>query len=255
MSLSPRSPVYGALSPRDRLASLSISAEANSYVRDTFGSSPSRITDVFAEDEDDDPLTPRSPRSPPVPNLIPLGTRRYTMPTTSPPTPTDSDASHTDLSGIDMRLPLDLPPPPEQPPGYSAHLAENELRLISTVHLEENHPAAAFFSQMTSTALSPVQPAAVLPPVDPVEQETGGKKLKLTLTSGGERVNPNGTGPLFIRMNRHGKITGRIDVGKVDHVTGLEVSVSRVSHCVSALTQDPRLCQHKLLRPRSIHPD
>jgi len=225
MSASPRSPLAGSLSARDRLAALSISAEANRYVRDTFGSSPH---DVFDEEEDDDPLIPRSPRSPPTPNLIPLSTRRHTMPirTSTPPTPPDSDASHTDLTGIDMRLPLDLPPPPEQPPGYSAHLAQDELRLISTVHLEENHPAAAFFSQMTSTALSPVQPAASLPTENPVEQETGGKKLKLTLTSVGERVNPNGTGPLFIRMTRAGKIQGRIDVGKVDHVTHLEVSVS-----------------------------
>lgn len=42
-------------------------------------------------------------------------------------------------------------------------------------------------------------------------------------------MNDNGTGPIFIRLGRGGVVEGRIDVGKVDHVIGLEASVSVIS--------------------------
>lgn len=204
---------------------MSIGTEANAFIRDNFGASPiSRMPRVFDdEDEDDDPLVPRYFRPAPQLNRVPLTGRGHSVSeATPPPTPPDSDELHLD----DTQALLDLPPPPEMPPNYCAHLGRDELRLISTVHLEENHPAAAFFSQMISSALSPAQDTVGTQETDVPEQSTGGKKLKVTLTTGGQRVNSNGTGPLFIRLGRGGRVEGRIEVGKVDHVTALEVAVS-----------------------------
>ena len=202
---------------------MSIGTEGNAFIRDSFGASPTSPR-VFEEEEDVDPLVPRSFRLAPMPNLVPLSGRRHTFTATSaPPTPPDSEEmQHFD----DTQMLLNLPTPIEMPPNYNAHLGQDELRLISTVHLEENHPAAAFFSQMISSALSPVNDTVGLQETDVPEQTAGGKKLKMTLTTGGQRVNPNGTGPLFVRLGRGGKIEGRIEVGKVDHVTALEVAVS-----------------------------
>lgn len=209
---------------------MSIGSEGNALIRDSFGASLTSPRDtVFDDDEDDDPLTPRFFRQAPPPNLVPLNARRHTFSAASSlPTPPD-ESTPPDSAEFqqldDTQIPLDLPPPPELPPHYCAHLGEDELRLISTVHLEENHPAAAFFSQMISSALSPMQDAAGAQNTDVPEQMTGGKKLRVTLTTGGQRVNQNGTGPLFIRLGRGGKVEGRIEVGKVDHVTALEVAV------------------------------
>ena len=124
-----------------------------------------------------------------------------------------------------IRTTVDLPPPPtEGPPIYSPHLACDELRLISTVHLDQNHPAAAFFSAMTASALS-ANPLTSTPH-EGAEQSSGGRKLKVFIKNGGERLNSQRTGPLFVRLGRGGVVEGRIEVGKVDHATGLEVSVS-----------------------------
>lgn len=230
---SPTSPsTLSTFYPASPAGPSSLRTEASRLVRDNFAISPSSFREtVFKEDEtdDDDPLSPRIRRPAPPPNLIPLGTRRNTMPHLyRPPTPADSESSEPQIELDTTQAILDLPAPPELPPGYSAHLAEDELRLISTVHLDQNHPAAAFFSQMTSTALSPIQATGDLPgsTEQSVEQTTGGKKLKLILTSSAERTNTNGTGPLFIRMKRGGAIEGRLEIGKADHITGLEVAVS-----------------------------
>jgi hypothetical protein len=66
-------------------------------------------------------------------------------------------------------------------------------------------------------------------------------------------MNANGTGPLFIRLPRGGDIAGRIEVGKADHGTQLEISV-RLSSC-SELKPDHRIGQYILLYPRPVHPD
>lgn len=177
-----------------------------------------------------------------------------------PPSPPDSDDSGPAIEMDSTQVILDLPPPAELPPGYSAHLAEDELRLISTVHLDQNHPAASFFSQMTSNALSPLQANSGLPGGSgsgPTEQSTGSKKLKLTLTTGAERTNISGSGPMFIRMNRGGKIEGRLELGKVDHVTGLDVAVSCFFPLGWGDAKEPDfgICQHELLRSWAVYPD
>lgn len=38
-------------------------------------------------------------------------------------------------------------------------------------------------------------------------------------------MNGNGVGPIFIRLPRGGEIAGRVEVGKVDHATRLEIAI------------------------------
>lgn len=120
---------------------------------------------------------------------------------------------------------MELPRPPANAlPAYSPHLLRDELRLISAVHLDQTHPAAAFFNHIATNFQAPggTQREQL------GEMSTGSKKLKLVMTRGAERMNINGTGPMFLRLPRGGDIAGRIEVGKVDHATQLEVSVSLV---------------------------
>ncbi|ORX33832.1 hypothetical protein BD324DRAFT_638806 [Kockovaella imperatae] len=181
------------------------------------------------EEDDDDPLIPRLLRAPPERTLRPL--RRLTEPilTSRAPSPVPDDAPSASPSlppsQLDPLTPahaLELPAPPADAlPSYSAHLARDELRLISTVHLDQNHPAAAFFSAMTASAIT-ANPLASPPPATD-ELETGGKKLKVTISCGGESM--NGSGRVFVRMGRGGVVEGKIHVGRVDHATGLEISI------------------------------
>lgn len=131
-------------------------------------------------------------------------------------------------AGAQMEATIDLPaPPPNSLPAYSAHLGPQELRLISTVHLDETHPAASFFAALANASVS----AGPVPPVDPQREQpeeysTGGKKMKVFINKGGVRMNQTHTGPLYIKVGRGGRIEGRIEVGKVDMATSLEVAVS-----------------------------
>ena len=180
-----------------------------------------------------------------------------------PLTPPDSDSSHTDNLEMDLdeiaenpleditQIPLDLPHPPEQPPGYSAHLAQDELRLISTVHLDQNHPAAALFSQMTSAVLSPLQTESDSPSSPPAEEIIGGKKCRMIITTGVEHINANGSGPAFMRLRRGSKVEGRIEIGNVDHVTGLEIAVCALVDL--DLMTDHGLCVNFVLYQRAVY--
>lgn len=182
------------------------------------GSRGCAIADDGDTDEDD-PLVPRVIRPSPALNLIPLPQRRATFAAperSSEPSPIDSQPLPSTF------LPLEMPRPPANAlPAYSPHLLRDELRLISAVHLDQTHPAAAFFNHIATSFTSPggtqrEQPRALT---------TGGKKLKLTLTKGAEKMNNNGTGPIFIRLPRGGEVSGKIEVGKVDHATKLEVAI------------------------------
>lgn len=246
-------------------------------IADFFGTSPATRGEALPDvglpravngADDDDPLVPRLLRHPPTPNLRALQ-RRYTIsegvssPVTSPvldeaerasPPPLMAMPPMTDFVAGLMDQPLDLPPPPSaELPAYNPHLARDELRLISAVHLDQNHPAAAYFTAVSSSVNRVDQPQET-----PLHEDmsTGGKKVRVVLNRGGERMNKNGTGPMYIRMGRRGRISGRIQVGKVDHATDLEVAVSLTVHCgVLALTEsDHRPSQHELLRPGTIHP-
>lgn len=220
-----QSPVEGAV----RRASFLSPGDGQRLVRDYFASPPPIRQDggvEEGEEEDgDDPLVPRALRPLPQPSLLPL--RRATLPVLfrhEPPPPLEAPNG----SEASLQLPIELPPPPANAlPAYNAHLAHDELRLISSVHLDQNHPAAAFFSAMTSSVNRADQPENQ--GLQAEEMSTGGKKLRLTITRGGQRMNDNGTGPIFIRLGRGGVVEGRIDVGKVDHVIGLEASVSVIS--------------------------
>ena len=232
---------------------------------------PSLVGITTFGDDEDDPLVPRLLRAPP--ERVPRPLRRQTDPLPSHPAPSaapenapieeestenTTEAEQTETAGVvQARLDplaqgqatLELPgAPADALPSYSPHLARDELRLISTVHLDQNHPAAAFFSAMTASAIT-ANPLASPPPATD-EQSTGGKKLKLTLTSGGETV--QGSGRLFVRMGRAGVVEGKIHVGKVDHATGLEVSVS--PSIKRLLTPDHRSRQHELLCSRTVYP-
>ena len=203
---------------------LSPAGEGHHVVRDYFGSRPSALQEQSAlaeeEDEDDDnPLVPRLLRPAPQPSLLPL--RRATLPILPRPDPVE-EAEPEGFSQAAIELP---PPPANALPAYSAHLAHDELRLISSVHLDQNHPAAAFFSAI-ATSVTRGEPGSQ--GTQDAEVTTGTKKLRLTLTRGGQRMNAHGgTGPVFVRLGRGGVIEGRIDVGKVDHAVGLEVAVRK----------------------------
>lgn len=216
-----RSDVEGAVLRRESISS----PTGQRMIRDYFALTPSAQQETSleeGEEDDDDPLTPRPLRPPPQPALMPL--RRATLPIL-PRHDLHSTEEEPNGSAISPQLPLELPPPPANAlPAYTPHLAHDELRLISSVHLDQNHPAAAFFSAMTSSVNRANGSAEDESQAE--EMTTGGKKLKITLTRGGRRLNENGTGPIFVRLGRSGIVEGRVDVGKVDHATGLEVSVS-----------------------------
>lgn len=197
------------------------------------------VDEETEEDDDDDPFIPRPPRPTPQLNLIPLPARRYTFSATSraetpnaPASDDDRDANPADRvdplsinTDITSQLPIDLPAPPANAlPAYSAHLGRDELRLISSVHMDQTHPAAAYFSHIAHAVNLGFGAQA--------EQEreiiTGGKKLKLVLTKGAERLNDNAAGPVFIRLPREGIIEGRLEIGKVEYATRLDVAVSLV---------------------------
>lgn len=169
--------------------------------------------------DEDDPLTPRIVRPSPALNLVPLPQRRATFAGPERPhTPSPTDTQPLPSSFMTLELPR---PPPNALPAYSPHLLRDELRLISAVHLDQTHPAAAFFNHIATSFTSPggaqrEQLRALT---------TGGKKLKVTLTKGAEKMNNNGTGPIFIRLPRGGEVSGKIEVGKVDHATKLEVAI------------------------------
>ena len=248
----PDIPTYDEALAADPDASLSPSGiralRLTAYNAGQAGPSLAGISTSTLED-DDDPLVPRVIRAPPERVLRPL--RRATEPVLQGHTlnsviqeqddevlQDDDEASReaVDTSGdaaaglqsqLDpsqsANVPLELPAPPADAlPSYTPHLAADELRLISTVHLDQNHPAASFFSAMAASAIT-ANPLAEPPPAAD-EQSTGGKKLKLTITSGGELM--NGTGRVYVRLGRGGVVEGKVYVGKVDHATGLEVSVS-----------------------------
>ncbi|ORY29960.1 hypothetical protein BCR39DRAFT_530320 [Naematelia encephala] len=123
-----------------------------------------------------------------------------------------------------LEMPLEFPAPLQSElPVYSANLAADETRLISTVHLDESHPGASFFTALNRGIITSSQP-----PVEPSTHapiQTGSKKLSLTLTMSTERLNSNGTGPIFVRLPRLGKVEGTVTVGNVDYGTRLEVSI------------------------------
>ncbi|OCF36382.1 hypothetical protein I316_01629 [Kwoniella heveanensis BCC8398] len=188
--------------------------------------------DVFGED-DDDPLIPRRAAMP---------ARRYT--TAGQPSlqaPEDRFATLSTSLGANTAT-LDLPRPAAEPPMYSPSLGRDELRLISTVHLASDHPAAAFFNAIassptdeTGTPITRSQGQTTVGQTSAAAAEngeavpsvtaTGGKKLKITITKGGHRTNANGTGPLYIRLARGESVEGTVEVGKVDHAVGLEVAI------------------------------
>lgn len=138
------------------------------------------------------------------------------------PPPISADQPHIPAT-------IDLPAPPiNSLPAYSATLQNDELRLISTVHLDPTHPSASFFSALTNSQVT----SGPIAPADPqvehdVTCETGGKKLRLKIIKGGRRTNGNGTGPIYIKMKRGGTIEGTLELGKVDHAVALEVAVSQ----------------------------
>lgn len=216
------------------------------------------------EESDDDPVPrgsgTRSNLSSSLPRMLDPTLRRNTISALRP----SAYAVQSSEYGLfnDSQLSLGLPTPPtETPPEYSPHLARDELRLISTVHLDENHPAAVMFSSMASTAMMTSAVRALHPEPTRLSDGnlcvTGNKKLKVSITRGGERYN-NGTGPTFIRLGRKGVVEGSIHLGKVDHVTGLDISVSFVvckDRGIKLTIIDYRTGQHELLRPRAIHLD
>ncbi|WWC60810.1 uncharacterized protein I303_103386 [Kwoniella dejecticola CBS 10117] len=184
--------------------------------------------DIGAEndgDDDDDPLIPRRRI------LDPQTARRntFSVPSASYPRP-DTSALSTSLGQAATSLTegyIDLPIPSFEPPIYSPSLGRDELRLISAIHLSADHPASAYFNAI---AQSPPPPAGPLPSLangagSPTDVSTGNKKLRLTITRGGRRMNVNGTGPLYIKAGREDWIEGRIDVGKVDRAVVLEIAI------------------------------
>jgi hypothetical protein len=185
---------------------------------------------IESDADDGDPLLVRPSRSCPEPNFSLLYSHSLTelSPRTAPiPSPPDTDPNATFVGN---RTTFDLPPPlATLLPAYSPHLAKDERRLISTIHLEQNHPSAAAFSAVASSVH-----AAPEPPMDsqaelPDEWAAGTNMLHVTLTRGACQSNPNGTGPMSVKLGRKGVIEGRIEVGKVDHGTALEVMVNRDS--------------------------
>lgn len=185
-----------------------------------------RVVSPFQEDndDDDDPLVPRPLRELASPTLRPLRRATFSAPPSRPSTPPPHENEPLS-TGPTAQLPLELPAPPaSELPSYSAHLAHDELRLISTVHLDQNHPAAAFFGALTNAMTSGMSRAREVDQEAPIT--TGNKKLRVTLLRGAERMNSNGTGPIYARMGRGGTVSGRVSVGKVDHATRLEISVS-----------------------------
>ena len=205
-------------------------SDGQRFVRDYFGTSQSNRQQTTLEEgveeeveDDDDPLTPRPLRPPPQPSLVPL--RRATlpiMPRVEPISPTEEPASSTVGQA---QLPLELPAPPANAlPPYNPHLAHDELRLISSVHLDQNHPAAAFFSAMTTSMNRGNHPSHE--GIQAEELTSGGKKLRVTITRGGHTMDNASNGPIHVRLGRGGTVEGRIDIGKVTYGLGLEVSVS-----------------------------
>ncbi|KAK8869558.1 hypothetical protein IAR55_000125 [Kwoniella newhampshirensis] len=212
-------------------------SDGERWMRDYFGSSSSQsqgalppVEDVevemdeVEEDDDDDPLSPR----PPGPRHNLHMARRYTVGAI----PTEQEDDDDPMGGFSSSLGarsnvVQMLPPTALPPAYSSDLAHDELRLISSVHLSSDHPASAFFHAITSPP-----PANDGLPASPEQTNLtiGRKKLKLTLTRGGERTNPNGTGPMFIRAGRGGAVEGTIEIGNVEHATDLEISILGMVH-------------------------
>ncbi|WRT67422.1 uncharacterized protein IL334_004393 [Kwoniella shivajii] len=186
------------------------------------------------DDDDDDPLIPRRR----IFGQAPQPARRNTF------TVQDHSYLRPDLSNqLSSSLGngegyIDLPIPTSEPPIYSPSLGRDELRLISTVHLSSDHPAAAYFNAIAQSPPPPAGPpigaATVINAIrgigsgsgtGTINTSTGGKKLKMTITRGGIRMNANGTGPLYIRLPREGWVEGTVEVGKVDRAIGLEISI------------------------------
>jgi len=193
--------------------------------RSALGTSPRSDGSAIADDDDtdeDDPLVPRIIRPSPALQLVPLPMRRATF---AAPARTPSPTSDQQNA---LQLPVEVPRPPANAlPAYSPHLLRDELRLISAVHLDQTHPAAAFFNHIAHS----YNASGGTQRVQTEDMMTGSKKLKLTMTKGAERMNANGTGPIFIRLPRGGDLAGRIEVGKADHATQLEVSVCGTNGC------------------------
>ncbi|KAK4689759.1 hypothetical protein P7C73_g334, partial [Tremellales sp. Uapishka_1] len=227
-----------ATSPLSRSVALSSIAESSSGIRDYF---QPREGTREGEEDDDDPLIPRPSAQLPAP------TRRNTL--ASLPLPRLSPTLESESSigtSYNPAIPLELGPSPVPAtlPAYSANLARDELRLISTVHLADSHPASGFFNAST-------------PSVPRVSEEccitTGGKRLKLTLTRGACRVNANGTGPIFIKLGRGDRVEGIVEVGKGEGGIGLDVVIVgmvNTSYYVRGqynLLDSVPLVQHKLV--------
>nr|XP_019013837.1 uncharacterized protein I206_01911 [Kwoniella pini CBS 10737]OCF52618.1 hypothetical protein I206_01911 [Kwoniella pini CBS 10737] len=182
-------------------------------------------TGLGVEEDDDDPLIPRRR----ILDLQSVRRNTFSVPSSSYPRPEPSTLSSS-LGQAATSLTqgyIDLPIPSSEPPLYSPSLGRDELRLISAVHLSADHPASAYFNAI---AQSPPPPAGPLPSLSnstgsPSDVSTGNKKLRLTLTRGGRRMNVNGTGPLYIKTGREDWIEGKIEVGKVDRAVGLEVAI------------------------------
>ncbi|WVQ78493.1 hypothetical protein IAT38_000579 [Cryptococcus sp. DSM 104549] len=229
----------------------------DTWVRDYFGRSPAgralptvddddedgehEGVEMSALDEEDDPLLPRvRPRGP-------LEARRYTISGASGFGASPSHSSTAAPHSVGNEV-VHLPAPTAEPPAYHAELGQDELRLISTVHLSRDHLASAFFNAITSQphgAGAGAAPSAGASGTGaesgagvgsagategpalgrPGNMTTGRKKLRLTVTRGGERMNANGTGPMFVRMGRGGVIEGSVTVGNVDHAVGLEIAI------------------------------
>jgi hypothetical protein len=163
---------------------------------------------------------------------------RATHPSDAPPDMPTTRAADTAM--VEETQPIDpsfgsdianqpLPPALSLLPPYNAHLAPQEIRLISTVHLDQAHPSQSFFTALANSLVHASPVAADDPQREqPQDYTTGGRKMKLTLTKGGYRMNANATGPLYVKVGRGGRIEGRVEIGKVDYASSVEVSVRRV---------------------------
>ncbi|KAK6903239.1 hypothetical protein I203_108504 [Kwoniella mangroviensis CBS 8507] len=176
------------------------------------------------EEDDDDPLIPRRRILDSHEHGQSYRRNTFSVFEASHQRPTVSSNLSTSLDNRNGFV--DLPIPTSEPPIYSPSLGRDELRLISTVHLSADHPASAYFNAIAQSPPPPAGPSSSSNVAGgDSDISTGGKKLKLTLTRGGRRMNANGTGPLYIKLGREDWVEGRIEVGKVDRAVGLEVAI------------------------------
>ena len=215
-----------------------------------------RDDDVFEEDETDetesgpDMSLEGTSDSDSAPNA-----HAHDPPPAVPTTRAEIDAGHQPVvdPSFDSDLAMQpLPPALNLLPPYNPHLAPQEIRLISTVHLDQAHPSQSFFTALANSLVH----AAPVPADDPQRDQpqpytTGGRKMKLTLTKGGYRMNQSATGPLYVKLGRGGRIEGKVEVGKVDYASSVEVSVCTAKEVADV---DYRFGEYIILCPRAVYP-